>query len=100
MAYTPDGSKLLVIVGDAILIYRADTDELLHTIRGYHKENIYCIAVSRNGERIATGGVDKKVIIWTPDFKPKAKYQCNDTVQCMEFDPLTGKVDIHMVYIG
>ena len=53
--FTPDGSKLLVVVGDFILIYDASNGEVMHSIRGYHKSDIYCIAINRNGSRLATG---------------------------------------------
>ena len=43
---------------------------------------------------IPNPSADKQVIIWktSPEIKPEAKYQQGDTIQCMEFDPLTGKL--------
>ena len=92
LAYTPDGTKLLAVVGDFILVYDTKTGEVIHSVRGYHKADIYCIAINRNGSRMATGSADKQVIIWKSDFKPEAKYTQGESIQCMEFDPLTGKL--------
>lgn len=56
LCYTPDGSKLLVVVGDFILVYDTRTGEALHSVRGYHKADIYCLNINRSGSRMATGG--------------------------------------------
>ena len=72
-----DGTQLLAVVGDAILVYDTATGEMAaKPIRGGltiimsfrernkkwnvfysgHKENILCIAYSKDGKRFATGG--------------------------------------------
>ena len=30
-----------------------------------HKDEVYCVAYSRDGKRFASGGADKTIIIWT-----------------------------------
>ena len=36
----------------------------MHSVRGYHKADIYCIAINRNGSRLATGRQDRFLIIF------------------------------------
>ncbi len=39
-----------------------------------HKDTVYCVAFSHNGERFASGGADKCVIIWTETHEGTLKY--------------------------
>ncbi len=57
-----------------------------------HKENILCLACSKDGKRFATGGSDKSVVIWRNNFTPELKYTHTDAVQCLAFNPLTSQV--------
>lgn len=57
-----------------------------------HKENILCIACSKDGKRFATGSSDKSVVIWRSNFTPELKYSHADAVQCLAFNPLTSQV--------
>lgn len=40
-----------------------------------HKDNIFCLANSKNGKFYASGGADKTVIFWSSKFEPIGKYK-------------------------
>lgn len=86
--YTVDGSQLLCGVGNRVLIYDANDGELLHNLKG-HRDTVYTIAVSRDGKRIATGGADRTIIIWTNKYEGILKYTHNDAIQCLAYNPVT-----------
>lgn len=56
ICYTSDGSQLLVGCGNRILVYDAYDGELLHSLKG-HRDTVYTISCSKDGKRIASGGV-------------------------------------------
>lgn len=52
----------------------------------HHDKAILCLAVSPDGKYIATGGQDKKLIIWSPALKPlKVFMQHRDAVTALAF---------------
>ncbi len=88
LAFSPDGSKLLVAVGNRILLYDAVDGDLIHSLKG-HSSKVYCVAFSHDGERFASGGADKMVIIWTDKCDGILRYNHNDPIQCLSFNPMT-----------
>jgi len=88
VAFKPDGSQLLVAVGNRILVYDAKDGDLLHSLKG-HRLPVYCVAYSRDGQRFASGGADKTIIIWTSKCDGILKYSHNDTIQCLAYNPIT-----------
>ncbi|XP_050537912.1 intraflagellar transport protein 122 homolog [Daktulosphaira vitifoliae] len=91
LCYNIDGSQLLVTAAQDILVYRSIDGYLLRTLKG-HKENIFCLTNSSNGHFFASGAADKLVILWTSKFEPLGKYNHNDGVQCMAFNPVNHNV--------
>ncbi|XP_050423327.1 intraflagellar transport protein 122 homolog [Adelges cooleyi] len=87
LCFSVDGSQLLVTAAQEVLVYRSVDGYLLSTLKG-HKDNVFCLASSKNGKLFASGGADKTVILWSYKFEPVGKYNHNDTVQCMSFNPV------------
>jgi intraflagellar transport protein 122 len=58
--------------------------------RAGHKDTVVCVTFSSDGERFASGGIDKSVIIWTEQHEGTLKYTHNDAIQCLAFAPHYG----------
>jgi intraflagellar transport protein 122 len=54
-----------------------------------HKDNVYCVAYAKDGKRFASGGADKNVIIWKNTAEGILKYSHNDTIQSLEYNPVS-----------
>lgn len=50
---------------------------------------MYCVTYSKDGKRFASGGADNNVIIWTSKGEGILKYNHNDSVQCLSYNPVT-----------
>lgn len=87
MCWKPDGTQLLVAIGNRVLVYD-ENGEMLHSLKG-HKEYVYAVAYSRDGKRFASGGADKTIIIWTSKCEGILKYSHNDSIQCLCYNPVT-----------
>ena len=88
LCFRPDGSQILVAIGSRVLVYDADTGDLLHSLKG-HRDYVYAVAYSRDGKRFASGGADKTIIIWTHKCEGILKYSHNDSIQCLSYNPTT-----------
>jgi intraflagellar transport protein 122 len=86
-----------VAVASRVFIYDANTGEMVKQVRGKslvlltflgHKEAVYCIAYSKDGQRFATGGADNAVVIWSNAGEGLLKYNHNDKIQCLSFNPV------------
>src|SRR5207342_3322542 len=66
--YSPDGKRLATSNGRSgeVLIRDAASGKLMQTLRG-HKDAVVCLAFSRDGRRLVTGGADTAVKIWDLD---------------------------------
>lgn len=53
-----------------------------------HKDTVYCIAYSKDGQRFATGGADNAVVIWSSVGEGLLKYNHNDKILCLSFNPV------------
>lgn len=67
--YTLDGTRVIVAVGNRVLLYNAETGDLMESLRGYilsyrshfhplhlgHKDIVYCVHFSFDGTRFASG---------------------------------------------
>ncbi|KAA6424241.1 MAG: intraflagellar transport protein [Trebouxia sp. A1-2] len=84
----PDGSELVTGIGSRVLVYETTAGDLLHSLRG-HKDAVYCVAYSHDSKRFASGGADKTVIIWTSKAEGVVKYNHNDSVQVLAYNPLS-----------
>ncbi|EFO20869.2 WD repeat domain 10 [Loa loa] len=88
LAFKPDGSELLVAADTKVLIYDGTDGTLLQSLKG-HKDLVYAVAFSYNGENFASGSADRSVIIWTEQHEGTLKYVHNEAIQCLAFSPAT-----------
>ena len=64
IAFKPDGTQLVLAVGNRVLVFDPTEGELIQSLKG-HKQTVYCVAYSADGKHFASGGADNNVIIWT-----------------------------------
>ena len=91
VAVSPDGTRAIVAVGNRVLLYNAETGDLLESLRG-HKETVYCVDFSSDGSRFASGGADNVVVIWksTPQGgQGVLKYTHSAPIQRVRYNPTT-----------
>ncbi|CAE7418992.1 ift122, partial [Symbiodinium sp. CCMP2456] len=74
--------------GNRVLVYDATDGDLVHSLKG-HKDSVFCVAYSRHGKKFASGGADKQVIIWTHKAEGILKYNHNESIQCLAYNPVT-----------
>jgi intraflagellar transport protein 122 len=87
VAYRPDGAQALVASGDRVFIYNAKTGELIDSKRS-HKDTVYCLAYSRDGQRWASGSADCSVVVLSAEGKGLLRYTHTSKVQCLAFNPV------------
>ncbi|CAD7973371.1 unnamed protein product [Amoebophrya sp. A25] len=88
LSFKPDGSQIICAVGNRVLVYDTCDGDLIHSLKG-HKDVVYCVAYAKNGKKFASGGADKQVIIWTHKAEGILKYNHNDAIQCLSYNPIT-----------
>lgn len=88
LAFSPDGSRLVAAAGSRVLVYEAATGDLAHSLKS-HKDTVYTVDYSTDGENFASGGADNTVIIWTKKAEGVLKYSHSDTIQKIKFNPVT-----------
>lgn len=91
IAHSPDGTQLVAGVGSRVLVYNASVGDLLHSLKG-HKDAVYAVSYSKDGKRFASGGADKTVIIWTSKAEGLLKYSHGDSIQCLEYNPVSSQL--------
>ncbi len=74
LAFRPDGSQLIVAAGNRVLVYDPIDGSLIKALPG-HKETVYCLSYSKDGNNFASGGADKMVIIWTAELEGSLRFQ-------------------------
>ncbi|VDD89863.1 unnamed protein product [Enterobius vermicularis] len=87
LAFKPDGSELLVAVDVSVWIYNVYDGTLVVTLDG-HKDLVYAVAYSCDGDIFASGSADRNVIVWTEQHEAILKYSHSDSVQCLAFSPV------------
>jgi intraflagellar transport protein 122 len=89
IAFRPDGAQIICAAGTRILVYDAAVgDKVMPPLKG-HKDTVYCLTYSSDGKRFASGGADKQVIIWTSKGDGILKFQHNDSIQAVAYNPVT-----------
>ncbi len=63
IAYSPDGKLLAACDNRNVKVYDVSTYQLLHTLIG-HDVDMTAVVFSRDGVRIASGGLDGTVYVW------------------------------------
>ena len=74
-------------VGRRIFLFRVSDGELIRQIKG-HKDQIYSLSYSHDGEMMASGGSDKCTILWTKEGKGFLKFAHDTSVQVVAFNPV------------
>jgi len=88
LAFSGDGLKIVAGAGRRVLMYDAKSGDLLHSLKS-HKDCVYSVDFSADGENFASGGADKTVIIWTKKAEGILKYTHGETIQKVKFNPVT-----------
>jgi len=88
LAFSPDGSQLIVAAGSRVLVYNTVDGTLVQPLKG-HRDTVYCVSFGKDGKRFASGSADKSVIIWTNKLEGILKYTHNDSIQCLAYNPVS-----------
>ncbi|QYO63276.1 WD40 repeat domain-containing protein [Leptolyngbya sp. 7M] len=60
---SPDGTLLASVSGNTVEVRDTQTKETLYVLKG-HKDVIHAIAISPDGQTLATGSADKTIKLW------------------------------------
>ena len=63
LAFSPDGALLASSDNNLVKIWDSVSGKVLRTLSG-HTADVWAVAFSRDGKRLATGGVDATVQVW------------------------------------
>lgn len=74
-------------VGDRVLLYQSASFSLLRALRA-HSGTVHCLGFSKDGKRFASGGADKRVVIWLANGDGEKKYTHASSLQCLSFNPV------------
>ena len=74
-------------VGDRVLIYDAISGTVLDYKRA-HKDVVYCLAYSKDGQRWASGSADMNVVVWSAEGVGLLRYTHPAKVQALCFNPV------------
>lgn len=74
-------------VGDRVVIYDGETGEVISQKRA-HKDVVYCLAYSKDGQRWASGSRDCNVVVWSAEGEGLLKYQHAKKIQALRFNPV------------
>lgn len=91
VAISPDGTRVIVAVEKRVLLYNAETGDMMESLKG-HKDNVYCVDFSSDGSRFASGGADNVVVIWktTPQGgQGVLKYTHSAPIQQVKYNPVS-----------
>ncbi|KAJ3091116.1 hypothetical protein HK102_001633 [Quaeritorhiza haematococci] len=91
ISFNPQGTHLIAAAGTEVLVYDVAEGELVQTLKS-HKDSVYCVDYAADGQRFASGGADKQVIIWSSKLEGLLKYSHNDPIQALAHNPVTGQV--------
>lgn len=72
-------------------MYSTLDGSLIQPLKG-HKDTVYCVCYAKDGRRFASGSADKCVIIWTHKLEGILKYDHNDAIQCLAYNPVTQRL--------
>lgn len=69
LALTPENNALISVGLDAVInIWNPNNGNLIKRIDWGHEEGISALAISSDGTLFATGGTDRKIIVWRTDY--------------------------------
>lgn len=87
VAFSPDGTTVVAVRGDEILLWDASTAEPRQTIQG--PSPFTCVAFAADGSKLVTGDTKKTVIVWDAQTgKQLSSFEGhNAQVTCVTFSP-------------
>jgi len=57
IAFKPDGSEMVMAIGDRVIVCDAATGTMIHNLRAHEPgKSVYTVAYSRDSKRFASGG--------------------------------------------
>ncbi|KAF1756874.1 hypothetical protein GCK72_013328 [Caenorhabditis remanei] len=87
LAFKPDGSELLLAADNKLFLFDVAEGGQMQILKG-HKDLVYTVAWSHDGEMFASGGADKLVILWNEKHEGYLRYSHTDVIQSMVFNPV------------
>lgn len=87
--YSIFGDYVVASCGERVLVYAASTGSLIHSLKGHHN-TVNCVDFSPDSKRIASGGADNTVIIWSIKGEGIVKFQHKQSIQALAHNPVTG----------
>ena len=89
LAFKPNGSQMIVGVGNRVLVYDALDGDLQHSLKG-HKDTVYAVTYSADGKRFASGDCAGTIIIWKGSTATGLlKYTHKWSIQHLAYNPVT-----------
>jgi WD40 repeat protein len=89
IAFSPDGATLAEACGDGVVrMLDVKTGKVTATFTGGHRGAVYCVAFSKDGKTLATGGLlDHAISLWdvTSGKKTAILSKHTGTVFCVTF---------------
>jgi WD40 repeat protein len=82
--FSPDGGRVISVLGTEVLVADAATGKLVHRLKGHGAWAIFGAEFSSDGKRLATGSRDHTAIIWDLTTGKAA----------LDFDSPRGPVDV------
>lgn len=88
VTFSSNSSQVLAACGKYVHVYSAYDGSLIKPLEG-HTMPVTCITCSRDGKYIATGGLDKQVIIWNTSLNGILKFAHSEPIKRVAFNPVT-----------
>jgi intraflagellar transport protein 122 len=88
ITFSPDGLHIIVAAGSRVYMFDAVVSELLKKLKA-HKDEVYCLAYSKDGKRFASGSLDTKCIVWNSEGEGLLKISHTNSIQCLAFNPVS-----------
>lgn len=91
LALSPDGRTVLSAGEDGRVTVYSDELEVRSTQTLHGGAPVHAVVFSADGTRIATGGADRALCVWSVDWKAQQKFTpFKDAVTAVAFEPTTG----------
>lgn len=86
ISISPDGNRVIVAVGNRVLLYDGNNGDLIESLRG-HKDVVNTVDFSCDGSRFASGGSDNVVVIWKSSGQGLLRYNHTAPIQRVKYNP-------------
>ena len=86
--FNHNSSQILAACGKSIHVYSAYDGTLIKPLEG-HTLPVTCISCSKDGKHIASGSIDRQVIIWNSNLTGTLKFSHSEPIKHICFNPVT-----------